>query len=96
MEQQAHRFGAAFLFPAAAFRDEVYSLNLETLFKLKPRWKVSAQLMIRRAHDLELVSKTQYERAFWKLSRAGYRTSEKYDDKWRSEQPSLLAEARLD
>ena len=93
MELQAHRFAAAFLFPARSFVDEVYSLALDSLLEVKKRWRVSIQVMIRRARDLDLVSQDKYERAFRELSRRGYRTREPLDADFPVEHPTLLSKA---
>ena len=93
MERQAHRFAAAFLFPQGSFRDEVYSTSINTLITLKKRWKVSIQLMTRRARDLGLVSQDQYERSCREISRLGYRQSEPLDDELPVEKPTVLMKA---
>lgn len=93
MESQAHRFAAAFLFPATSFMNEVYTVNIDGMLDLKRRWKLSAQMMIRRAFDLKTISEYQYERAFKRVSQAGYRTREPLDDVLESESPALLKDA---
>jgi len=80
LEAQAHRFAAAWLFPASSFVDEVYSIALDALLSIKRRWRVSCQMMIRRARDLDLINQDKYERAFRDLSRRGFRTAEPLDD----------------
>jgi len=93
MERQAHRFGAAFLFPSTVFGDEVYSLAMDALVAVKRRWKVSMQGIMRRAKDLGLVNQDRYERACRDLSRRGYRTKEPLDDEIVPERPVTAAKS---
>jgi Zn-dependent peptidase ImmA (M78 family)/transcriptional regulator with XRE-family HTH domain len=93
MEQQAHRFAGAFLFPPKRFRDEFYSLSISSLLPLKRRWGVSVQMMMKRAHELELISDSQYQRAFIDFSRRGYRKLEPLDDVAPVEKPEVLRKA---
>lgn len=95
MEEQAHRFASAFLFPASAFADEVYSISINSLVDVKSRWRVSIGMMIRRAYDLKLITQTSYTRAYRELSRRGYRLSEPLDDELEPERPTLLRDAIL-
>jgi Zn-dependent peptidase ImmA (M78 family)/transcriptional regulator with XRE-family HTH domain len=90
MEAQAHRFAGAFLFPAKAFADEVYSLSLDSLISVKKTWRISIQAIIRRALDLQFVSERQYERACVMVSRNGYRVREPLDDEIPEENPTVL------
>lgn len=93
LEGQAHRFAGAFLFPSAAFSEEVFSLAPDSLAEVKVRWGVSYQMTIRRAYDLKLISKHQYERAFMRLSRSGQRKRERLDDEIDVEYPSMIRRA---
>lgn len=93
MEQQAHRFASAFLFPERAFSNEVYSMTLDALIPVKRRWRTSMQMMIRRALDLHLINQDKYERSFRDLSRRGYRTHEPLDDELAPEVPTVLTTA---
>lgn len=68
-ESQADRFASAFLMPRHAFSAEfprfgAGRVRLEALIPLKERWKSSLAAMIRRAHDLRLLSAAQYEASF--------------------------------
>lgn len=68
-EAQADRFASAFLMPRAAFirefpRPGPVRLRLEALVPMKVRWKSSIAAIIRRAHDLRLITPTQYQAAF--------------------------------
>lgn len=91
MENQAHRFAAAFLLPADTFADEVYSVTLDALVEFKSRWRVAIQTAMRRARDLELISQDRYERAVRDLSRRGFRKREPLDDELPFERPQVLS-----
>jgi Zn-dependent peptidase ImmA (M78 family)/transcriptional regulator with XRE-family HTH domain len=60
MEQEAHRFAAAFLMPAAEIRPYLTSAKLSAFARVKAFWKVSIKALIKRAHDLKLVTDNQY------------------------------------
>ncbi|MBX9697936.1 MAG: XRE family transcriptional regulator [Acetobacteraceae bacterium] len=55
LEQQAHRFAAAFLFPREAFIAEVGVPSLDYFAALKKKWGLSIAAMIFRAHDLGMI-----------------------------------------
>jgi len=77
VEREADRFAAEFLMPETAMRRElVPPLSLMSIAKLKPRWRVAIQALIRRAHDLELITPRQYTYLFQQLSARGWRTEE--------------------
>ncbi|MFI9453373.1 ImmA/IrrE family metallo-endopeptidase [Amycolatopsis sp. NPDC052450] len=76
-EQQADEFAAEFLMPASQILDEMSSgLNIEQLGQLKQRWKVSMAALVRRAHDLAVISDWRYRSLNVELSSLGYRTDE--------------------
>ncbi|CDX60980.1 conserved hypothetical protein [Mesorhizobium plurifarium] len=54
IEQQAHRFAGAMLFPRESFIAEVGSVSLDYFCALKRRWGISISAMIMRAYDLGL------------------------------------------
>jgi Zn-dependent peptidase ImmA (M78 family)/DNA-binding XRE family transcriptional regulator len=93
-EEQAFRFGAAFLFPEVSFLREVVSVSLPSFFALKRRWKVSAAMMLKRATDLEMLQPEQAERLWRNYSSKGYaRHGEPHDDTIPIERPRLLSRA---
>jgi Zn-dependent peptidase ImmA (M78 family)/DNA-binding XRE family transcriptional regulator len=61
MEMQANRFAAAFLTPAADIRPYLNSITLSTLARVKAYWRVSIKSLIKRAHDLKLITDHQYK-----------------------------------
>ena len=58
VEEQAHRFAAAFLVPLDAFRDDLFALSLDAMRAMKPKWKVSIAMMIVRARHAGLSLKS--------------------------------------
>ena len=91
IENQAHRFASAFLLPADAFGNDFYSANLDALKSIKPKWKTSIAMMIKRAEDLSFISSA---RNLWiNLSRRGWKTKEPLDDVLEIERPCLLRQA---
>lgn len=61
MEEQAHRFAAAFLMPATDVRAHLASPKLSTLGRVKAYWRVSIKSLIRRSHQLKLITDHQYK-----------------------------------
>ena len=60
-DTQARAFAQEFLLPSEATMEEMRRpITLSNLALLKPRWKVSLQMLIRRASDLKLVTPNQY------------------------------------
>jgi Zn-dependent peptidase ImmA (M78 family)/transcriptional regulator with XRE-family HTH domain len=93
IEEQAHRFAAAFLLPMAAFADDFFSASLDALRAIKPRWRVSVAMMIMRARQGGLISE-EHERRLWiNYSRRGWRRNEPLDDTLPPEEPRLLRSA---
>ena len=79
LEEQANQFASAFLLPRAIFiRDFPKSkrFNWNELFKIKLRWGVSLQAIIRRAYDLRLINALQYRNANIHISRNHWRKAE--------------------
>lgn len=93
MENQAHRFSSAFLFPRASFVAEVFIVRLESLQAIKCKWKTSIAMMVKRSHDLDLISDEQSARLWRSLARRGWRTIEPFDDTIEIEEPCLIAKA---
>lgn len=90
MEQQAHRFAAAFLLPEESFVKDVWAPTLHSFLALKPHWKVSIQMMITRCQDIGIMDLEQGRRAWINLSRRGWRKEEPGDDRIPTEEPQLL------
>lgn len=90
IENQAHRFAGAFLLPAVAYSNEVWSPSIDTFRALKPRWNASIGFQIRRCQDLGLVDDQQNKRLWINLSRRGWRKREPLDDSAVAEKPNLI------
>lgn len=93
LESQAHRFAAAFLLPLDSFGDDLTGVSLDALRAMKPKWKVSIGMMIRRLYDCELVDARTYRSLLINHSRRGWKRREPYDDDLPAEEPRLLAQA---
>ncbi len=93
IENQAHRFAAAFLVPMATFAEEFFSASLDALRAMKPRWRVSIAMMIKRARDGDLISEQHETRLWINYSRRGWRRAEPLDDTLDAEKPRLLRSA---
>jgi Zn-dependent peptidase ImmA (M78 family)/DNA-binding XRE family transcriptional regulator len=93
IEDQAHRFAAAFLLPMAAFADDFFSASLDVLRAMKPKWRVSIAMMIKRAHDGALISDGHYSQLYRNYSRRRWNGSEPLDDTLEAEEPNLMRKA---
>lgn len=89
-EDEANRFAAAFLMPAAEIRHELEDATLPKLAALKPYWKVSIAALTVRAKGLGAITDRQYRRIFMRIGQLGYRTKEPIEIP--SEEPKLLKE----
>lgn len=61
MEDQAHRFAAEFLMPAADIRPYLKDAKISAFARVKKFWKVSIKALIKRAHDLKMITEHQYK-----------------------------------
>lgn len=90
IEDQSHRFAGAFLFPSQQFAAEFYSATLDTFKILKPKWKVSIGMMIKRATDLDLIPPDQAKTLWIAYTRRKWRHIEPFDDEFEMEEPTLI------
>lgn len=75
-EQEAYRFGSAFLMPAGSIRAKApRTATVDQLAQAKTRWKVSVANLAYRMHQLGMISDWQYRSIFIDLNRRG-RTKE--------------------
>ncbi|OWU64389.1 MAG: XRE family transcriptional regulator [Armatimonadetes bacterium Cent15-Ar3] len=75
IEDQANDFASAFLMPAEQFRQEAPRIHsIHAFLRLKPRWKVAVQAMVRRSRDLGLLTQWHYETAYKQMSMMGWRS----------------------
>jgi Zn-dependent peptidase ImmA (M78 family) len=82
LEQQAHRFAGALLFPRRAFLAEVGAVSLDYFSALKKRWGISIAAMVNRAFDLGLIDQEARTLMFQNMSRRRWRRplGEPFDD----------------
>lgn len=90
LEQQAHRFAAAFLLPESSFSNELWAPTLDGFAALKDRWKVSIGMMIVRAEHVGITDKHDTQRLFINYNRRGWRAEEPLDNAIRHEEPRVL------
>jgi Zn-dependent peptidase ImmA (M78 family)/DNA-binding XRE family transcriptional regulator len=76
IEDEADRFAAEFLMPAADIGPSLTRLDLAKAARLKLFWKISMAAIVYRAHELGRITSNQYRYLFYQLSSAGYRTVE--------------------
>jgi Zn-dependent peptidase ImmA (M78 family)/transcriptional regulator with XRE-family HTH domain len=94
LENQANRFGAAFLLPRKTIVDQLPRgrVNWMHMVTLKREWGVSVQALLYRARTLGTLDDTSYENAMKTMSRRGWRKNEP-GYLGPPEQPTLLAKA---
>ena len=90
IEEQAFRFGAAFLLPERPFLDDLYSVSLDALRSMKLKWKVSISMMVERLKDIGIVNSDQHRKL-----RIGYNTrkwnrAEPYEEEIPAELPTVF------
>jgi len=78
-EEEAGRFAAEFLMPAADIRHQLRDVTLPVLARLKLYWRVSMAALARRAHELEAITDRQYRRLMMRITQLGYRKREPVD-----------------
>ena len=77
MEREADQFAAEFLMPKREIKPHfARPFNLQKAAELKTYWKVAMSALIRRAHDLGMISDSYYRGLITQMSRHGYRLSE--------------------
>ncbi|MGX7706069.1 helix-turn-helix domain-containing protein [Methylobacterium sp. Gmos1] len=83
IEQQAHRFAGALLFPRKAFFEEVRNPSLDYFASLKKRWGLSIGAMIFRAYNLDMINDQERTVLYRNLTRRGWRGAlrEPFDDR---------------
>ena len=77
LELEADQFAGEFLAPGKAIKQEITSpTTLFILAKLKLRWGISIQALIRRAKDLAIINEDQYKYLNKKVSAKGWKKEE--------------------
>lgn len=96
VEQEAYSFGGEFLIPeedfVQSFKKNINPnrISLDRLAQLKLFWHVSMQAILKRAYELELISKDQYSYQWRVFNAKGMRYNEGVNIP--NEQPMLLKE----
>ena len=90
IEEQANRFAAELLMPAADIRASLTGISLQRLVALKQVWRVSMGALLMRAHHLGTITERQYRYLQMQMSKLGYRTREPAELDPPQEEPSLL------
>lgn len=76
-EQEANRFAAAFLMPAASVLASTPRLpTLQDIIQSKRRWRVSVSALTHRLYELQWLTPWQYRTLYVEISQKGYRTKE--------------------
>ncbi len=93
-EAQANKFAGAFLLPKESFGNDIshYPTKLDFYVHLKDKWNVSIQAMIYRAHQLEIITTSQYQYLMRQVSKRGWRIKEPNDKPYIMKE-TLLQEA---
>nr|WP_255525606.1 ImmA/IrrE family metallo-endopeptidase [Mycolicibacterium sp. BK634] len=79
-EAEADTFASSFLLPREAMLDELSpALTLAGYSRVKARWGVSMQAVIRRSFDLGVIDKDRYRSLQIQISSRGWRTDEPVD-----------------
>lgn len=79
IEQQAHRFAAAFLMPRPdVVAQPLWGAGLSVVLAAKERWRVSAMALTHRLRELEMLTEWSYRDLCVQLSKEGYRSQEKF------------------
>jgi len=74
IESMAHGFAAEFLAPWEVLKNEVPSIvNLDKLGRLRSRWRISMQAIVKQMHANGALSDAAYTNAFRRFSSLGYR-----------------------
>lgn len=90
LEEQAHRFAAAFLLPEKSFVEELWAPTLDGMMARKERWKVSVAMMIVRCEHIGLITSDQVRRLWINYNRRGWRGEEPLDNILKFEEPRVL------
>ena len=90
-DRQARAFAQELLLPKEAMMEEMKTpVTLSSLAKLKPRWHVSLQLLMRRAYELALITPNQYRYLNQQIRISGWTRSEPGDDQIPQPRPRLM------
>lgn len=77
-ENEANKFASEFLMPTDAIINSLYDLRLSYLAELKRYWLTSMSSIIRRAKDLQCITKEKYTYLNIEFSRKGWKKDESF------------------
>lgn len=93
MEDEANRFAAEFLMPAADIRGHLEDLrSLHHLANLKPYWKASMQALLKRASDLAIIPEGRARYLWIQIGKAGYKVREPAELDFADEIPTYVSD----
>jgi Zn-dependent peptidase ImmA (M78 family)/DNA-binding XRE family transcriptional regulator len=92
MEEEANRFAAEFLLPAAEIKYHLRNVRLANLALLKSIWKVSMGALLERARQLKTITATQYRYMRINFGKLHYNTREPAELDIPLEKPALLSQ----
>lgn len=98
IENEANQFASNFLMPRRGFYRDIARSDLQSLSKLKSKWKVSIYAIIKRCEELMVFgesledNKTRFISIQKQLIRNGWKKKEPYDDEIPYEEPRRMAE----
>lgn len=78
MESEANEFASELLFPGVSAKTELQNISPDSLWRLKQRWRVSAQCLVRRAKDTKMIDERRYTSLMSYFSRKGWRKQEPF------------------
>lgn len=90
IERQADYFASVFLLPSIPYSNDLWSPTLEAFRSLKPIWKVSIGMQIKRAKSLGFISDAEEKRLWINRTRRGWSKSEPLDSSTPVEIPNLI------
>ncbi len=93
IEEQAFRLASAFLMPAKTFPLEAKYPTLSGLLSIKERWRTSVKAMIKRCHDLKLITDAGATQLYKHYSAKGWSKAEPLDKTYPHDSPQLLGNA---
>ena len=80
VETQASRFASAFLLPAKAFAKDFSYPTLNSFLSIKMKWKVSIKAMIKRCHDLNIISDNYAQKLYINYNQRRWTREEPFDN----------------
>lgn len=92
VEAEAWAFAAEFLMPKDEIASDFYPLSIDSLARLKLKWKVSMQALLKRASQIGCVQQRYAQFLWMRLGQYGYRKCEPNSELLPKELPTPLAE----